>query len=269
MLNGVEIMIKRLFKILFLGGLLGLIVGFFHLKDFINLKEYSDLQKYSQKYFGQLEDFNFMESFKQFAEEVKQTNRYEMAALHLAKKNRNLRAKISQLRYRMSELQAQNEFLEVKFKEATTPYLSSQPVDKKNDLVKLGTYKWKDQELLKIARKELRQKNNAKAAQYFYTLIKNYPESNLIDDAVLFQTGVTSFQSKIYYSWANDSLTRLINEFPRSKYYRGAKLWRALAYFEQGDKEKFYDTVEEFRLKYRNSPEWKVLRKHYEKTAKI
>jgi len=39
----------------------------------------------------------------------------------------------------------------------------------------------------------------------------------------------------------------------------------ALTYLQLGDDQKFFTTVEEFRKKYRNTEEWKVLSPHYEK----
>ena len=51
---------------------------------------------------------------------------------------------------------------------------------------------------------------------------------------------------------------------PKSDFYRGAKLWLALAQYNNGDHKKFLVTVEEFRLKYRNTEEWKILSRYYE-----
>ena len=211
-------------------------------------------------------------SLRKFKEKVRVTNRYELVALHLSRENREFRAKISKFRYRISELQAENKFFELKFKQTATALNVAQrvsAVDGSNDMVHFATYQWEDRELLKMARYEWQRKNNAKAAQYFYTLVQNYPQSALIDDVVLFQTGVASFQSKIYYSWAENSLGKLISQFPDSKYYRGAKLWRALASFEQGNKQQFYRILEEFRAKYQNTPEGKILSKHYAKSKPI
>lgn len=39
----------------------------------------------------------------------------------------------------------------------------------------------------------------------------------------------------------------------------------SLASFQQGDFKDFTETVEEFRKKYRNTKEWEIIRKHYEK----
>ena len=207
---------------------------------------------------------------KNFKAEIIKTNKYEELAFQLLKKNRNLKVKMGQLRSRVSDLEAQSKYFASRYRQPVyfrSPASIIQPVDKENDLVQFVIYQWKDHKLLKIARKEWYQKNYAKAAQYFYTLIQVYPRSRLIDDVILFQTAIASLQAKIYGPWAEQALNRLIDEFPHSRYYRGAKLWRALAYFEQGNKERFYQTLEEFRLKYRNTPEWRILSKHYGKTV--
>ena len=54
-------------------------------------------------------------------------------------------------------------------------------------------------------------------------------------------------------------------KYPTSSYYRSAKLWVALTHMKLGDKQKFFATVEEFRKKYRNTNEWKILSAYYEK----
>ena len=56
-----------------------------------------------------------------------------------------------------------------------------------------------------------------------------------------------------------------MNQYPTSQYYRSAKLWKSLTYLQMGDKKKFFATVEEFRKKYRNTKEWKILSAYYEK----
>ncbi len=206
--------------------------------------------------------------FTSLEHKVEDINKYEVASLNLAKENRQLHRHISDLRFRISELEAKNKFLELKnrkYVQGRTPAsVKAIVADPDNDLVKFSTYNWSDVDLLKIARSELDKKNYAKAAQYFYTLTHEYPNSSLINDSVLFQMGLASFESKKYYNWANTSLSKLILEHPNSKYFRGAKLWRALTYLKKGNTNNFYNTVEEFRLKYRNTPEWKVLSKHYE-----
>ena len=205
------------------------------------------------------------EFYDDIAAKAREVNRYEVAALNLSKENRQLKAEIVGLEYKVRELEAKNKFLKFDTEKLKrSPSSFAEPVVKGNDLVKFATFNWSDKDLLKIAKTELKKKNFLKAAQYFYTLLEKYPNSSLINDEVLFETGMSAYESGEYYDWARTSLTRLIKEYPSSKYYRGAKLWRALAYYKRGRTDQFYKTVEEFRLKYRNTPEWKILSKHYE-----
>ncbi len=55
-----------------------------------------------------------------------------------------------------------------------------------------------------------------------------------------------------------------MSQYPTSKFFRSAKLWSSLTHLKMGNKDRFMATVEEFRKKYRNSPEWKILSKYYE-----
>ncbi len=209
--------------------------------------------------------FTSCEFMDSFVAEVKNINKYEKAALNLAKENRLLKGKIYVLEARIKELEAKNKFLELEANDSKrSPASIKTPVVAGNDLVKFATFNWSDKDLLKIASNEFTKKNFIKSAQFYYTLLKKYPNSNLINDHVLFQTGVSSFESGEYYNWSEESLGRLISNYPNSKYYRGAKLWRALSKFKRGDTKGFYTTVEEFRVKYRNTPEWKILSQHYE-----
>ena len=59
-------------------------------------------------------------------------------------------------------------------------------------------------------------------------------------------------------------LKELIDKFPTSKYFRSAKLWRGLSFHKLGKDEEFFKVVDEFRLKYRNTSEWEILRDHYD-----
>lgn len=205
---------------------------------------------------------NFMDSL---VHKVENINKYEIAALNLAKENRSLKGKIYTLESRIKELEAKNKFLEFESKKGKrTPASIKTAVVASNDLVKFSTFNWSDKDLLKIGNNEFSMKNYLKAAQFYYTLLKKYPSSKLIDDNVLFKTGVSSFESGEYFEWTSESLSKLITQYPASKFYRGAKLWRALAYYKKGNTKEFYHTVEEFRIKYRNTPEWKILSQHYE-----
>ena len=96
----------------------------------------------------------------------------------------------------------------------------------------------------------------------------NFPTHELVDDQVLFQAGVAAYESKKHYNWALAGLQRIIVEYPSSRFYRGAKLWTSLSHLKVGNKAAFFNIVEEFRKKYRNTKEWKILRSHYEEIVK-
>ena len=254
-------MIKRIFLILASASFTALYFAWPHLMESPQFTTYIEMARIPK----------LVSLFNDFKVEVVRTNKYEGLSFRLLQRNRDLEAKVSQLRSRVSDLEAQSRFFASRYQQpvafrSPASLKKERPVDEKNDLVQFATYKWKDKKLLSIARKEWQRENYDKAAQFFYTLLQTYPRSRLIDDEVLFQTAIASLQAKIYGPWAEQALNRLIEEYPRSRYYRGAKLWRALAYFEQGDRERFYQTLEEFRLKYRNTPEWRILSKYYGKT---
>lgn len=194
-------------------------------------------------------------------------NNYERAALALAKENRNLRYQIGELKYEIQTLETKNNFLTIKLnkdKPQRTIASAKPATDAGHPLVKFDVFKWKPKQLAMIGTSEFKNKNYEKSAQFYDVLVQTYPKSEVVDDRVLFQAGVAAYESKQHYSWAKKHLETLINNYPTSKHYRGAKLWLALANLRTGNHEKFYEVVEEFRLKYRNTDEWKILSGHYE-----
>ncbi|MCY4645235.1 MAG: tetratricopeptide repeat protein [Bacteriovoracales bacterium] len=271
-------MLKRIFLLFCVAGLSALVVGGFYLSKDTSIKEIELAETVEKmglhKVFDLIDNIdtsNLAKSFEEFKKEVIKTNRYESMALHLRKENRELKVKLGRFESQVSELETQNKFLLSRFRDSKTsisrrPASLKLPIDKKNDLVKFSTYKWKDRQLLNIARNEWERKNYIKSAQFFHTLIHAYPKSPLLSDIVLFEAAMVSFQSKRYTVRAEKALNRIIKEFPDSRYYRGAKLWAALSHFDKGNEKKFYQTLEEFRLKYRNTSEWKILSRYYEKS---
>lgn len=195
-----------------------------------------------------------------------EVNGYYGRSLELSKDNRGLRATIDKLRYEVKTLEAKNNFLEIKLqKEKGVRDIASLPSKEvETDLVNFDIYKWSPKDMLSIAQKEYGQKNFEKSAQFFHELIKRYPKDKNISEEVLFQSGISSFETGKHFPWVVEVMGRLISEYPNSKFYRGAKLWMAMGHHELGEKEKFFKTVEEFRLKYRNTEEWKILSRHYE-----
>jgi TolA-binding protein len=195
---------------------------------------------------------------------------YERKALDLAKDKRVLEAQISDLKYQISELQSKNKFLSAQMKQGTIEgssakrSIASIPKTSANDLVSFEVYKWTPDKLLAIGEKELHHKNYEKSAQFYNELINRYPKHELVSDRVLFGAGVAAFETGKRYDWTEKHLDKLVKSYPKSEFYRGAKLWLALAQYNQGEHQKFLTTVEEFRLKYRNTEEWKILSRYYE-----
>ncbi len=195
---------------------------------------------------------------------------YERKALDLAKDKRVLEAQISDLKYQIAELQSKNKFLSAQMKQGTNEgsaakrSIASIPKTSASDLVSFEVYKWTPDKLLAIGEKELHHKNYEKSAQFYNELINRYPKHELVSDRVLFGAGVAAFETGKRYDWTEKHLDKLVKAYPKSEFYRGAKLWLALAQYNQGEHQKFLSTVEEFRLKYRNTEEWKILSRYYE-----
>lgn len=206
---------------------------------------------------------NFMQQLEQKAAQV---NRYEQVAYDLAKENKLLQTDIDQLKYQIKTLEAQNNFLQIKLDnklaERKIASIENKIYDK-NDPVKYDIYKWSPDQLLAIGEMEFKSKNFIKSAQFFNTFMTKYPNHKFVTDQVLFQAGVSAYESGKYYNWSSEYLSKLVKEYPTSKYYRGAKLWLALLDLKMGKNDRFFKTVEEFRLKYRNTPEWKIISGHY------
>ena len=205
-------------------------------------------------------------------------NRYEKVSLHLARENRDLKAEISRLRSDIQTLKSEKSYLQIKLdkyedkqvaklegSEQSRTIASVAPIDPSKDLVKYDVYKWTPSQVLAMAEKEFENKNFEKSAQFFMTFQEKFPKHEQINDHFLFQAGVASFESGKHPEWTLHHLENLVRAYPTSKYYRGAKLWMALTYLQLGEEQKFFNTVEEFRKKYRNTEEWKVLSPHYEK----
>lgn len=201
-------------------------------------------------------------------------NNYEKQALNLARENRLLMAKVGQLEFQIQALEARNNFLQIKLDKSTDKgpkrdLASAAPeLELKNDLVRYDIYKWSSSQLVSIGETEMEHKNFEKASQFFYVFVKKYGmDAEKADpkyDGILFQAGVSAYESGAHYDWAIEHLSTLTKKYPSSDYFRGAKLWLAMAQLKSGDKESFYKVVEEFRIKYRNTPEWKILSAYYE-----
>jgi tetratricopeptide (TPR) repeat protein len=197
---------------------------------------------------------------------LEKEHQWEKKALALARDNRLLHVQISDLKYQISTLESKNSYFTAQVKKTDSPdrKIASIPKTDPNDLVNYEVYKWTPEKLLAIGEKELHFKNYEKSAQFYNELIDRFPKHDLVSDKVLFGAGVAAFETGSRYEWSEKHLSRLVKNHPKSEFYRGAKLWLALAQYQQGEHEKFLTTVEEFRLKYRNTEEWKILSRYYE-----
>ncbi len=213
-------------------------------------------------------------------------NHYELVSLKLARENRELHAEVKRLEFEVQKLKQEHTYNETKSGSKTTheeapthevakheeghgrsiasvaPTMSH---DVKKDFVEFKTYKWRADDLLKIADKEFKDKNYEKAAQFYTSLVNNYPANKSISDEFYFKAGIAAYESGAHHDWTLTHFESLMAKYPTSQYYRSAKLWVALTHMKMGDKKKFYSTVEEFRKKYRNTNEWKILSSYYEK----
>lgn len=220
-------------------------------------------------------------------------NKYENVALKLARENRELRADIKRLEFEIQKLKQDNAFKAGKAGEHA-PALSSAghgdahgapaahgdahaapsrsiasvkpaaPLVVKKDMVEFKTYKWSAEDMMKIADKEFKAKNFEKAAQFYSSIVLYYPEFKHFDDEFYFKAGISAYESGAHHDWTLEHFSALMAKFPTSQYYRSAKLWVALTHMKLGEKQKFFATVEEFRKKYRNTNEWKILSSYYE-----
>ncbi len=195
-------------------------------------------------------------------------NKFEVVALNLSKENRQLKAHISQLKFEIKKLESEKNYLKMQMmrskKKKKREVASIRSIDPKKDLVKYETYQWTPAQVISIAHREFEQKNYEKSAQFFHTFYMKFPGHKKVDDQFLFEAGLAAYESGDHHEWALDYLSTLTKKYPSSQYYRGAKLWMALTYLQLDKKDMFFETVEEFRKKYRNTEEWKVLSQHYE-----
>ncbi len=197
---------------------------------------------------------------------IKASQEAEKRVALLLRENQMLKAQASTLQYQVAQLESKTQYFMAQAEgknPGITRSIASIPGMNANDLVNYDIYRWTPDKLLAIGEKELHFKNYAKSAQFYHELISRFPQHEIISDRVLFGAGVAAFESD-HYEWSEKHFSRLVRDYPRSSFFRGAKLWMALAQYHQGQDQKFLKTVEEFRLKYRNTEEWKILSRYYE-----
>ena len=207
--------------------------------------------------------------FADFVEsKARAINKYEVVALNLSKDNRALQTKISSLEFELESLKARNQYLELKLndkkKKQTREIASIVPKLPKKNLVKNDIYNWSSDQLMATAQKEFYKKNFEKSAQFYHAVSLNYKGEQIVNDRYHFEAGIAAYESKKHDDWTIYHLNSLVNNYPSSKFYRGAKLWMAMTNLRQGDHQAFFNTVEEFRRKYKNTKEWDILKGHYE-----
>ncbi|MDD4976727.1 MAG: hypothetical protein PHY93_20395 [Bacteriovorax sp.] len=221
---------------------------------------------------------------KKIEEKAAMINHYEQVSLKLARDNRELHAEVKRLEFEVEKLKQEKSYSAVVHGEVAThenkheennheahgrtiASVAPSPIsaEEKKDYVEFKTYKWHVDDLMKIADKEFKEKNYEKAAQFYTSLVNNYPTNKSINDEFYFKAGIAAFESGDHHDWTLTHFEALMSKYPTSHYFRSAKLWVALTHMKLGDKKKFYATVEEFRKKYRNTNEWKILSSYYEK----
>ena len=194
-------------------------------------------------------------------------NKYENVALKLARENREMHAQVKRLEFEIQQLKQENGHRTVtSVDSAKRGPASVRPLtlEVKKDLVEFKTYKWSADDMLKIADKEFKSKNFEKAAQFYTSLINYYPTYKHLDDEFYFKAGISAYESGEHHEWTLKHFSVLMGKWPTSQYFRSAKLWVALTHMKMGEKQKFFATVEDFRKKYRNTNEWKILSSYYE-----
>ena len=206
-------------------------------------------------------EYGLWDDFKDKAQTV---HNYEYRALQLSKQLRLAQRENQELKSEITKLKAEKDHLALNLKDKQHRTIASIPKKQVNDLVNFDLYKWSAEKLLGVGAQALHFKKFDKSAQYYNALIQHYPNHNSINDKTLFEAGIAAYESKLHYDWAVNHFNAIVRNYPKSKFYRGAKLWLALSHFYQGDQKEFISTVDEFRKKYRNTREWKVLSKYYE-----
>lgn len=194
-------------------------------------------------------------------------NSFEDQVLSLNKENSHLQNEVMRIKYKLKAVESRNFYLESQLQNKGKPARSLASVRKirTNDLVRFDIYKWKPSQMLAIAEKEFDTKNYEKSAQYFFEFANHFPDNKSLDDKFLFQAGVAAFESGKHYGWSETYFSKLTDKYPTSEFYLGSKLWLGMSYLKQGKEKEFFAVVEEFRKKYRNTPEWNILSGHYEK----
>ncbi len=174
---------------------------------------------------------------KEIKQTSKSTHNYEYKALALSKQVRELKRDNQYLRSEMAKITAEKEHLQMAMNSKggkSSRSIASIPQKKAEDLVNFDLYKWSPEKLLGVGEKALHFKKYDKSAQFYNTLMKEYPGHESINDKVLFEAGLAAYESKVHYDWAADHFARLVKKYPKSKWYRGAEALAGPFAFSQG-----------------------------------
>lgn len=227
------------------------------------MKNFSVFMLFSMVFSFLTIQFGVWDGFKKVADEV---HHFEKKSKKLEIENSKLKLSVNDLKAKLLKTQAKNEHLSFSLKGKKRAFRKIASIDK-DDLVQFDIYNWSAEKLLDIAEQSFFFKKYNKSAQFYGALMKHYPKSDLITAKVMFNAGISNFEFGKNYKNAIANFEKINEKFPKSKYSKGAKLWLALSYHKSGKNGRFMASVEEFRLKYRNTKEWQVLSRYYEDIA--
>ena len=227
----------------------------------------------SQEDMAWLEDkADYKTNWQRLRYRLKEQKNYKNTALTLARENRNLRIRNNKMLFEINQLKGElallknpsqsgkkwSDLMKKNQKIASINAIRSPAMKKQN---------WKAEQAFFLAEKEFKKRNYTKAFEHFQSFAQNFPQHKRINDRFLFRTGLAGFETQLYHqaAWYFEQLVEI---HPNSKLYRSSKLWAGLCHLKMGNKDKFIQTAQEFKNKYQNTPEWKVLKVHYENIIK-
>jgi TolA-binding protein len=217
--------------------------------------------------------FNLFEKAEQ---KISKEDLYYYKSLNLAKEVRFLNSQVSSKNFEIEQLKNKNQYYKIQLaslKKGSNRGLASVNENVLEELtgknygknVDFNIYKWSEYKLYTVANNYFTAEDHKNASYYYLTLLKHYPNSKYIDEDFLMKAGLTCYKSKNLYREAIIVFDYLIKKYPQSKLKLQAKLWQGLSLFYLKKNKEFISIVEEFRNKYRNTAEWKILSNYYEK----
>lgn len=185
---------------------------------------------------------------------------YEQKSLELARENRVLKIKLGQMQAEMQKLANDKEYLKISGKRK----IASVPKFDPTDLVQQDAYQWAPEKLKDTGAQSLARKEFEKSAQFYNAYLSLYPGHKGVSPETIFEAGVAAYESKKHYDWAINHFNKIVENHKASKLHKGAKLWLALSYYQEGRVNEFVAVCKDFKNKYRNTNEWKIVSKYYE-----